>query len=74
MADAVDATSPASGRSSPAMIISSVDLPEPDGPTIPTASPLRDCQADLAQYMHPGGARAEAQFDVAHFDRRVTSS
>src|SRR5258708_58939 len=28
-----------SGRSSPAITISSVDLPEPDGPTRPTASP-----------------------------------
>ena len=27
-------------RSSPATAISRVDLPEPDGPTIPTASPL----------------------------------
>src|SRR5271165_2244669 len=33
-------TSPLSGRSSPAMIMSSVDLPEPDAPTIPTASPF----------------------------------
>ena len=33
-------TSPRSGRSSPAMIMSRVDLPEPDGPTTPTASPL----------------------------------
>src|SRR5215211_3950717 len=32
-------TEPASGRSRPAMTISSVDLPEPDGPTIPIASP-----------------------------------
>ncbi len=42
------------------MIISSVDLPEPDAPTMPTASPLRDCQADVAQYMHAGGAPAKA--------------
>src|SRR3954454_22552727 len=32
-------TRPESGRSSPAMVMSSVDLPEPDGPTRPTASP-----------------------------------
>src|SRR4030088_1859683 len=32
-------TVPVSGRSSPAITISSVDLPEPDGPTKPTASP-----------------------------------
>ena len=48
--------SPLSGRSSPAIVISSVDLPEPEGPIRPTASPARDCQADLAQYMDPGGA------------------
>src|SRR4029078_168280 len=33
-------TLPVSGRSSPAMTIKSVDLPEPDGPTIPIASRL----------------------------------
>ena len=32
-------TSPADGRSSPARIPSSVDLPDPDGPTIAAASP-----------------------------------
>src|SRR5262245_21846551 len=32
-------TEPESGRSRPAITISSVDLPEPDGPTMPTASP-----------------------------------
>src|SRR5271157_3437653 len=33
-------TSPLSGRSSPAIIMSSVDLPEPEAPTMPTASPF----------------------------------
>ena len=33
-------TSPRSGRSSPAMIMSSVDLPEPEAPMMPTASPF----------------------------------
>ena len=32
-------TVPVSTRSSPASTISSVDLPEPDGPTMPAASP-----------------------------------
>src|SRR5262245_50980388 len=32
-------TEPESGRSRPAITISSVDLPEPEGPTMPTASP-----------------------------------
>ena len=59
-----------SGRSSPAMIISSVDLPEPEAPTMPTASPLRDCQTDVAQDMHAGRASAEAEVDAAHRDRR----
>ena len=54
-------TSPLSGRSSPAMIISSVDLPEPDAPTMPTASPLRDCQTDAAQDVDAGGPAAEAK-------------
>ncbi len=37
-------TVPVSGRSSPAATISRVDLPEPDGPTRPTASPLPICR------------------------------
>ena len=36
---------PVSGRSSPAATISRVDLPEPDGPTRPTASPLPICRS-----------------------------
>ena len=32
---------PNPGRSSPAMVMSRVDLPEPEGPTRPTASPRR---------------------------------
>ena len=38
-------TVPLSGRSSPAITISSVDLPEPDGPTRPNASPLAYIQS-----------------------------
>src|ERR1700720_1621266 len=38
-------TVPESGRSSPAMTISKVDLPEPDGPTSPTASPRPICRS-----------------------------
>ncbi len=37
-------TEPESGRSSPVMTISSVDLPEPDGPSSATASPLTICR------------------------------
>ena len=45
--------SPAFGRSSPAIVISSVDLPLPDGPTSPTVSPGLNGQADSPQYMDP---------------------
>src|SRR4051794_1014738 len=38
-------TRPLSGRSSPAATISNVDLPEPDGPTRPTASPVPICRS-----------------------------
>ena len=44
--------------------------PSRTAPTRPTASPCVDCQIDLAQDMHPGRAFAEAQVDVAQFDRR----
>ena len=36
---------PRSGRSSPAMMRSSVVLPEPDGPSSATSSPVRDVEA-----------------------------
>ena len=45
------ATEPVSARSSPAMTISSVDLPEPDGPTRPTASPLPISRLDVLEDM-----------------------
>ena len=51
-------TLPESGRSSPAMVISSVDLPEPDGPTRPTASPRADLEGNPLEDMHPRGRRA----------------
>ena len=38
-------TAPVSGRSSPAATISRVDLPEPEGPTRPTASPVPICRS-----------------------------
>ena len=47
---------PLSGRSSPAIIISSVDLPEPEAPTSPLPRPP-DCQNDVPQYMHARGPR-----------------
>ena len=42
-------TSPVVGRSSVPMMCSSVDLPEPDGPTMATSSPSRDVEVDVAR-------------------------
>ena len=55
---------PASGTSSPAMIRSSVVLPQPDGPSSATSSPDAELQADVVQR----GEVAEALADVADFD------
>ena len=46
-------TPPESGRSSPAMTISSVDLPEPEGPTRPDRLAARDVERDAAQDVDP---------------------
>ena len=51
-------TSPESGRSSPAIVISSVDLPEPEGPTRPVASPAAKRQRNTLEDMDAGGAHA----------------
>ena len=64
------ATVPVSGRSSPAITISSVDLPEPDGPTRPTASPRAYMQIDILEDMDAGGAVAEREIDAGQRDRR----
>ena len=52
------------------MIMSKVDLPEPEAPTMPTASPFSDCQSDVPQDMHASRAAAETEVDAAHRDRR----
>ena len=44
-------TEPVSARSSPAITISRVDLPEPDGPMRPIASPLAYMQVDVLEDM-----------------------
>ena len=62
-------TEPLSGRSSPVITMSSVDLPEPDGPSRPTASPRPILQVDVAEDMNAGGAAAERQIDPAQRDR-----
>ena len=41
---------PASGRSSPAIRLSSVDFPEPDSPTIATYSPLADAERECVEH------------------------
>ena len=63
-------TEPVSGRSSPAMTISSVDLPEPDGPIRPIASPLAYMQVDVLEDMNAGRAAPERQVDAGERDRR----
>ena len=45
------AISPDVGRSSPAMVRSSVDLPQPEGPTKTTNSPSSDLQIDVVQHV-----------------------
>ena len=60
-----DATLPELARSSPASTISRLVLPEPEGPTTPTASPLVDVEVDAAQDVdRPGGGR-HGQMQVA---------
>ena len=41
-------TLPSVGRSRPARMCISVDLPEADGPITPVSSPLRDPEVDAA--------------------------
>ena len=59
-------TSPDVGRSSPARMCMSVDLPEPDGPMTAVSSPARDLDRDAAEGVDGGvaarrsGARARS--------------
>src|ERR1700758_49874 len=75
MSSPATTTEPVSARSSPAMTISRVDLPEPDGPTRPTASPrpilsvmsLRMCTraAPLpSERLTPASATAETEAEL----------
>ena len=52
-------TEPVSARSSPAVTMSRVDLPEPDGPTRPIASPLSYMQVDVFEDMNAGRAASQ---------------
>ena len=63
-------TEPVSGRSSPAMTISSVDLPEPDGPTRPTASPRPIFRVMSLRMCTRAAPRAEREIDPRQRDGR----
>ena len=58
------------GRSSPVITISSVDLPEPDGPSRATASPRPILRSMSSQDMNAGGAAAERDSPRAARSRR----
>ncbi len=60
-------TSPVLARSSVPMMLSMVDLPEPDGPTMATSFAASDLKADIAQ---SEDAAREAARDVAERDDR----
>src|ERR1019366_6423318 len=63
-------TSPLSGRSSPAITISKVDLPEPDGPIRPIASP--DATRRLIS-LGMGGGAAPAPSERLTFEMAMLS-
>ena len=69
-------TAPSVGASSPPARLSSVDLPEPDGPITATSSPSSTVEADAAQRVHGGVAGAVDAGDVAQLEHahRGTSS
>ena len=64
-------TTPSEGWMMPASASSSVDLPDPLGPTTPTASPRRTVEVDVAQ--RPEVAAAAALADRAAFANVVRS-
>ena len=64
-------STPLVGRVSPAIRLSSVDLPQPEWPISVTNSPLLDLQVDLAQGMEAPLAAREHHLDVLHFDEAV---
>ena len=61
-------TVPELGRSSVPMMCSSVDLPEPEGPTIAHSSPPRTHQVDAPQRLHAAGVVLD---DVDELQDRV---
>ena len=60
---------PPSGVSSPAMMRSSVVLPEPDGPSRATSSPAGTVEADVLQ----GGEAAELLADIFDLDAHIVT-
>ena len=64
------AISPPVMFSSPASMRSSVDLPQPEGPTSTTNSPSIDVDADAVQHLD----RAERLPNIADINRRHSSS
>ncbi len=61
-------TSPRVGRSSPAAIWSSVDLPDPDGPMTAVKRAARERVGDAAQRVHVAGAGAVGAGDAVERD------
>ena len=66
-------TSPRVGCSSPAMHLSSVVLPHPDGPTTQTNSPALDRERDVAERLVAFRAAAVRLADVADLQHRPSS-
>ena len=62
-------TRPALGRSSPAVTIISVDLPEPDGPTSATVSPAAIGQRHAAQNLDRPRRAGQAEVDIVEHDQ-----
>jgi hypothetical protein len=60
--------SPLSSFSSPARTIRSVDLPDPDGPTMPTDSPAAIYEVDALQHMDGRSGAAERQIGALQVD------
>ena len=59
------------GRSSPAITISSVDLPEPDGPDQANRLAAAYIQVDIFEDMNAGRAAAEREIDPGKRDGRL---
>ena len=63
-------TSPLVATINPARICSSVDLPQPLGPTNVTNCPFLDRERDVGKRAHPRAPSAEILSELADFDDR----